>query len=442
MMCLLIMTTLLSGFVRSFHTRTTTRLPFSTTYWSNGNHVHPPLQQQQQPRITRRHPLSATLINKDSEVSKGGSDVPDELLEVWEAEEIEEQRREVEDKIQEARDKGTEDELPEYMLRLLEQFSEHDSDYDNSDPVQASSLPIIAVIGRPNTGKSTIVNRLTNSYKDGAIVHDEPGITRDRTYRAGMWNDYNFQVVDTGGIVFDDVEDIFADKITQQALLALSEATAAMMVCDGKEGVNPLDQVLASWLRKNNKIPLYLAVNKCESETQGIAQAQDFWSLGLDQPYPVSGIHGTGLGDLLDEITSKNMAKVTKVLKENATNIAFIGRPNVGKSSLFNRLLGTDRSIVSDVAGTTRDTVDAMVERGGAKYRIVDTAGIRKKGKIEYGAEFFMVGRAFKAIRRAEVVVLLLGELQWGGVGWCCCRVAWRHCIPDTWFSLLPYIRC
>lgn len=414
-MCLLIMTTLLSGFVRSFHT-TTTRLPFSTTYWSNGNHAQLHLQQQQQPRIARRHPLSATLINKDNEVAKGGSDVPDELLEVWEAEEIEEQRREVEDKIQEAREKGTEDELPEYMLRLLEQFSEHDSDYDNSDPVQASSLPIIAVIGRPNTGKSTIVNRLTNSYKDGAIVHDEPGITRDRTYRAGMWNDYNFQVVDTGGIVFDDVEDIFADKITQQALLALSEATAAMMVCDGKEGVNPLDQVLASWLRKNNKIPLYLAVNKCESETQGIAQAQDFWSLGLDQPYPVSGIHGTGLGDLLDEITSKNMVKVTKVLKENATNIAFIGRPNVGKSSLFNRLLGTDRSIVSDVAGTTRDTVDAMVERGGAKYRIVDTAGIRKKGKIEYGAEFFMVGRAFKAIRRAEVVVLLLGELRGCGV--------------------------
>ena len=374
------------------------------------------------------------MINKDSEVSQGGNDMPpEEVLEAWEAEEIEEQRREVEDKIQAAKDQGTEDELPEYMLRLLEQFNGHDGLYDNSDPVQASLLPIIAVIGRPNTGKSTIVNRLTNSYKDGAIVHDEPGITRDRTYRSGMWNDYNFQVVDTGGIVFDDVEDIFADKITQQALLALSEATAAMMVCDGKEGVNPLDQILASWLRKNNKVPLYLAVNKCESETQGIAQAQDFWSLGLDQPYPVSGIHGTGLGDLLDEITTKHMNKVTKVLKENATNIAFIGRPNVGKSSLFNRLLGTDRSIVSDVAGTTRDTVDAMVERSGTKYRIVDTAGIRKKGKIEYGAEFFMVGRAFKAIRRSEVVVLLLGRWWWGEHGGCM-RCMWMMC--SVWFEV------
>jgi GTP-binding protein len=253
---------------------------------------------------------------------------------------------------------------------------------------------------------------LTDSFKDGAIVHDEPGITRDRTYRSGMWNDYNFQCVDTGGIVFDDTEDIFADKITQQALLALNEATAAIMVCDGKEGVNPLDLVLADWMRRNNKVPLYLAVNKCESETQGIAQAQDFWSLGLGHPYPISGIHGTGIGDMLDEIIVDNMKKVTKVLKENSTNIAFIGRPNVGKSSLFNRLLGTDRSIVSDVAGTTRDTVDALVVRGDINYRIIDTAGIRKKGKVEYGAEFFMINRAFKAVKRAEVVVLLLDALD------------------------------
>jgi small GTP-binding protein len=330
-------------------------------------------------------------------------------FDVWEAEEMEEQRREAEEAVLAAQASGTEDELPEYMLRLLQQFDDHGSLFDDSPPVQASRLPIIAVIGRPNTGKSTIVNRLSNSFKDGAIVHDEPGITRDRTYRVGMWNDFNFQVVDTGGIVFDDVEDIFADKITQQALLALGEATAAMMVCDGKEGVNPLDLILADWLRKNNKVPLYLAVNKCESETQGIAQAQDFWSLGLGTPYPVSGIHGTGLGDLLDEITVTHLTKVTKVQKENATNIAFIGRPNVGKSSLFNRLLGVDRAIVSDIAGTTRDTVDALVHRGDATYRIVDTAGVRKKGKIEYGAEFFMVNRAFKAVKRAEVVVLLLG---------------------------------
>ena len=342
-------------------------------------------------------------------------------FEVWEAEEMEEQRREAEAAVLAAKASGTEDELPEYMVRLLQQFDDTGSMFDDSPPVQASRLPIIAVIGRPNTGKSTIVNRLSNSFKDGAIVHDEPGITRDRTYRVGMWNDYNFQVVDTGGIVFDDVEDIFADKITQQALLALGEATAAMMVCDGKEGVNPLDLILADWLRKNNKIPLYLAVNKCESETQGIAQAQDFWSLGLGAPHPVSGIHGTGLGDLLDEMTVTHLKKVTKVQKENATNIAFIGRPNVGKSSLFNRLLGVDRSIVSDIAGTTRDTVDALVHRGDTTYRIVDTAGVRKKGKIEYGAEFFMVNRAFKAVKRAEVVVLLLGTCVKTTACYCCC---------------------
>ena len=260
--------------------------------------------------------LYATSVNiKGSSVSNGPGDDTGELgtqFEEWAEEEIEEQRREVEDLVRAAEKDGTVDELPGYMLRLLEQFDEEG--VDDSIPVVASLLPIIAVIGRPNTGKSTIVNRLTNSFKDGAIVHDEPGITRDRTYRSGMWNDYNFQVVDTGGIVFDDVEDIFADKITQQALLALSEATAALMVCDGKEGLNPLDSVLADWLRKKNKVPLYVAVNKCESETQGIAQAQDFWSLGLGQPYPVSGIHGTGLGDLLDEITTNHMQKVTRVL--------------------------------------------------------------------------------------------------------------------------------
>ena len=233
--------------------------------------------------------LHATSVNvKGNSVSNEPGDNTDGLdpqFEEWAEEEIEVQRREVEDLVRTAEKEGTVDELPGYMLRLLEQFDEEG--VDDNVPVVASLLPIIAVIGRPNTGKSTIVNRLTNSFKDGAIVHDEPGITRDRTYRSGMWNDYNFQVVDTGGIVFDDVEDIFADKITQQALLALSEATAALMVCDGKEGLNPLDSVLADWLRKKNKVPLYVAVNKCESETQGIAQAQDFWSLGLGQPYPV-----------------------------------------------------------------------------------------------------------------------------------------------------------
>ena len=173
--------------------------------------------------------------------------------------------------------------------------------------------------------------------QEGAIVHDEPGITRDRTYRTGSWCDYNFQVVDTGGIIFDDTGDIFAERITQQALIALAEAKAAIFVCDGQEGLTQLDGIIADWLRKHNKVPVFVAVNKCESDTQGISQAQEFWELGLGAPYPVSGIHGTGLGDLLDDITSRHMDKIINVLKDNATNVALVGRPNVGKSSLFNR---------------------------------------------------------------------------------------------------------
>lgn len=252
---------------------------------------------------------------------------------------------------------------------------------------------------------------MTSCTQSGAIVHDEPGITRDRTYRTGFWCDYNFQVVDTGGIVFDDSPDIFAEQITQQALIALKEATVGIMVCDGQEGVTPMDMAVAAWLRRNIRVPVYVAVNKCESVTQGISQAQEFWTLGLDHPYPVSGIHGTGLGELLDQVVT-HMDKVTEVIKENATNVALVGRPNVGKSSLLNRLYGEHRSIVSDVAGTTRDTVDALVVRGNATYRVVDTAGVRKKNKVQYGAEFFMVNRAFKAIRRAEVVVLVLDAVQ------------------------------
>jgi len=299
--------------------------------------------------------------------------------------------------------------LPQYMLDLLDEFGFKDL---NDEPIPASKLPTIAVIGRPNTGKSTLVNKITNSHKDGAIVHDEPGITRDRTYRIGQFIDYNFQVVDTGGIIFDDTNDIFAERITQQALIALKEASVAIVVCDGREGLTQLDEILVQWLRRNNKVPVYIAVSKCESEVQGIAQAQEFWSLGMGAPFPVSGIHGTGIMPLLQQCVT-HMPKVTNVLPENATNVALVGRPNVGKSSLLNRLCGKERSIVSDVAGTTRDTVDELVKRNKNElYRLIDTAGIRKRGKVQYGPEFFMVNRAFKAIRRSDVVVLMLDAIS------------------------------
>lgn len=217
--------------------------------------------------------------------------------------------------------------------------------------------------------------------------------------------------MDTGGIVFDDRSDVFAEQITHQALVALEDAHAGILVCDGQIGISPLDQSLAAWLRRHARVPIYLAVNKCESTRQETLQIEDFWSLGLGQPYPVSGIHGNGMGDLLDAVVQK-LPKVTSVQHENTTNVALVGRPNVGKSSLFNRLYGKERVIVSDVAGTTRDAVDEVIYRDGQAYRLIDTAGIRKKGKVHYGPEFFMVNRAFKAIRRSEVVVLLIDAIQ------------------------------
>lgn len=260
-----------------------------------------------------------------------------EFLE-WEQEEIDAQKNEYMQEIENLRsstDHDDDDGLPEYMLKMISRFQ--DSQTDESFSVPESKLPTIAIIGRPNTGKSTIANKLTDSHKSGAIVHDTPGITRDRTYRTGAWCGYNFQVVDTGGIIFDDTNDIFAEKITEQALIALREANAGILVCDGQVGPTPLDFQLANWLRKNSKVPIYIAVNKCESVKQGVLQAADFWQLGFGTPYPCSGIHGSGLGEILDVICAKNINKVTNVLKENCTNIAFIGRPNVGKSSLFNR---------------------------------------------------------------------------------------------------------
>lgn len=377
------------------------------TNFMGSNIIHNPL--------LYKSPSSLICNLKENDVDINGESQMQDQFSQWEDEEIEIYKRDLQNSIEKLKSESDSDgnsDLPDYMIKILEKFEKFNESPVETEATMASKLPILAVVGKPNTGKSTLVNKLTNSFKDGSIVHDEPGITRDRTYKTATWNDYNFQVVDTGGIIFDDSTDLFADRITEQALLALGEANAAILVCDGKEGLTQIDSVLADWLRKNNKVPLYLAVNKCESETQGISQAQEFWELGLGEPYPISSIHGTGIGDLLDIITTKHMKKITNFARENATNVAFIGRPNVGKSSLFNRLHGTNRSIVSDVAGTTRDAVDALINYKEKTYRIVDTAGIRKKGKVEYGAEFFMVNRAFKAIRRSEVVVLLLDAID------------------------------
>ena len=267
-------------------------------------------------------------------------------------------------------------------------------------------LPVVAIIGRPNVGKSTIVNRLANCQD--AIVHDEPGITRDRTYRPAYWADREYQVVDTGGLVFDDDTE-FLPLIREQALAALAEASAAIFVVDGQIGLTGGDESIASWLRLQ-KVPIILAVNKCESENTGLTQAADFWQLGLGEPYPISGIHGNGTGELLDKLITYLPTEALPEVEE--IKVAIIGRPNVGKSSLLNAFLGENRAIVSPISGTTRDAIDTIVQRGENTYRLIDTAGIRKKKNVEYGAEFFGINRAFKAIRRADVVLLVIDAID------------------------------
>ncbi len=268
-------------------------------------------------------------------------------------------------------------------------------------------LPIVAIIGRPNVGKSTLVNRFAGEQT--AIVHDEPGMTRDRTYMPAYWRDREFLVVDTGGLVFNDDTE-FLPLIRQQAMTALTEASAAIFVVDGQTGPSPADEEIAEWLRQQ-PVPVLLAVNKCESPEQGLMQASEFWELGLGEPFPVSAIHGSGTGELLDELMN-HIPPVGEVPETNEIKVAIVGRPNVGKSSLLNAFVGEARAIVSPISGTTRDAIDTVVERDGQTYRLIDTAGIRKKKNVEYGPEFFSINRAFKAIRRADVVLLILDALD------------------------------
>jgi GTP-binding protein len=268
-------------------------------------------------------------------------------------------------------------------------------------------LPIVAVIGRPNVGKSTLVNRLAGDQQ--AIVYDKPGITRDRTYRPAFWQDRDFQVVDTGGLVFDDDTE-FLPLIRQQAMTALQESSVAIFVVDGQSGPTASDREIADWLRQQS-VPVLLAVNKCESVEQGTIQAAQFWELGLGEPYPISAIHGSGTGELLDQLITY-LPPVDSLPEIEETKVAIIGRPNVGKSSLLNALTGEQRAIVSPVSGTTRDAIDTVVERNGKTYRLIDTAGIRRKKNVSYGAEFFSINRAFKAISRADVVLFVIDILD------------------------------
>ncbi|MEH2114225.1 ribosome biogenesis GTPase Der [Nostoc sp.] len=269
------------------------------------------------------------------------------------------------------------------------------------------ALPIVAIIGRPNVGKSTLVNRLAGEQT--AIVHDEPGVTRDRTYLPAFWNGREFLVVDTGGLVFNDDTE-FLPLIRQQAMTALTEACGAIFVVDGQTGPTSADLEIAEWMRQQ-RVPVLIAVNKCESPEQGLMQAAEFWELGLGEPYPISAIHGSGTGELLDELVN-HIPAIEDIPDTNEIKVAIVGRPNVGKSSLLNSFVGEERAIVSPISGTTRDAIDTVIERAGQTYRLIDTAGIRKKKHIEYGTEFFSINRAFKAIRRADVVLLVIDAVD------------------------------
>jgi len=266
---------------------------------------------------------------------------------------------------------------------------------------------MMSIIGRPNVGKSTLVNRLCQS--NDAIVFDKPGVTRDRTYQNASWGGKEFQIVDTGGLVFDDDSE-FLPEIRTQVFLALEEASLALLVVDGNQGVTDGDLSIAKWLR-NSSCKTIVAVNKCESTTLGISLASEFWKLGLGEPNPVSAIHGSGTGDLLDlvigELPENNIHD-----DEEKIMMSIIGRPNVGKSSLLNSISGEKRAIVSDISGTTTDSIDTLIKKGDNQWKIVDTAGIRRKKNVKYGTEFFGINRAFKSIDRSDVCVLVIDAVD------------------------------
>lgn len=261
--------------------------------------------------------------------------------------------------------------------------------------------PTIAIVGRPNVGKSTIFNRLVGERV--SIVEDIPGVTRDRIYATGEWLGNQFNLIDTGGIDIDNVP--FMEQIKSQAEIAIEEADAIILVVSGREGITDADENVAKILYKANKTVI-LAVNKVDNPEMR-SNIYDFYSLGLGDPYPVSGAHGTGMGDILDEIF-KQLPKIDTDNNDDEIKFCFIGRPNVGKSSLTNALLGEERVIVSDVAGTTRDAIDTHFKAHGQKYTMIDTAGMRKKGKVYENTEKYSVMRAMRAIDRSDVVLMVL----------------------------------
>jgi GTP-binding protein len=279
------------------------------------------------------------------------------------------------------------------------------SEFEQQQPV---SVPVLAVVGRPNVGKSTLVNRIIGRRE--AVVEDVPGVTRDRVSYDALWNGRSFTVVDTGG--WDPDARGLAERIAGQAEIAVSLADAVLFVVDATVGITDVDEAVVKILRKSGK-PVVLAANKVDDQRTE-AEAHGLWNLGLGEPMPVSALHGRGSGDLLDAILAALPDPPPEQEAEvgGPRRIAIVGRPNVGKSSLLNRLAGGERVLVDDVAGTTVDPVDELVELGGRTWRFIDTAGIRKRVKEASGHEYYASLRTSTAIDRAEVAVLVLDASQ------------------------------
>lgn len=269
--------------------------------------------------------------------------------------------------------------------------------------------PIVAIVGRPNVGKSTLFNIFANSRI--SIVEDTPGVTRDRLYATAEWLDHEFMMVDTGGIEIMNA-DAIAVSIRQQAQIAIKEADVILFVCDARAGITTEDADVARLLRQSKK-PIVLAVNKADSPKQEM-NTFEFYNLGIGDPIAVSASNHLGLGDLLDAVVAKFPSDKTAgdLEEEDEIKVALIGRPNVGKSSIFNALVGEERSIVSDVAGTTRDAIDTPVVRNGQKYLFIDTAGMRRKAKLDEPIEKYSVMRSLRAVDRSDVVLMVFDAVE------------------------------
>ena len=270
------------------------------------------------------------------------------------------------------------------------------------------SRPIVAIVGRPNVGKSTFFNAIAGERI--SIVKDTPGITRDRIYADVDWLGREFTLIDTGGIE-PDSSDVILSQMRSQAQIAIDTADVILFMVDGKQGLTDADDKVADMLRRSKK-PVILMVNKIDSYEKQQMDVYEFYNLGMGEPYPVSSANRQGFGDLLDAILQIVSVKEVDEEEDERPRIAIVGKPNVGKSSIINRLIGDDRLIVSDIAGTTRDAVDAAVKYNGNEYVFIDTAGLRRKNKIKEELEHFMIVRTVTAVERADIVVVVIDATE------------------------------